>query len=363
MRIQCKYRGLRGFIKVYESALRYRYMITEKALYKARALAFWEKHGLKATLDAFNAKRRTLFLWKKQFNEGGRLVQALTEKKKAPRRKRVRQWPEGVLAEIKRLRFIHPNLGKDKLYPELELFCHEQDLPCPKPVTIGRIVKDLGGLRMFPHKVSFLGKVKERKRYEKMRKPKGFKALYPGHCVALDTVEKRLVDGSRRYLITFEDLYTRFGFAWSTTSHASLAAQEFFSLCLKAFPFPITFVLTDNGSEFAKYFAQELRRLHLTHYHTYPRTPKMNAHCERFNRTVQEEFANYHLPQLKDPKAFNRHLMGYILWYNTRRVHRAFKNRQSPVQFMASIPITQLPQECKQGWAHTISGFFLAVLL
>jgi transposase InsO family protein len=328
-------------------------MITDKALYKARALAFWEKHGLKAALDAFKAKRRTLFLWKKQFNEGGRTIHALAEGSKTPKRKRVRQWPEEIIAEIKRLRFIHPNLGKDKLYPELKLFCQQQNLRCPKPITISRIIKDLGGLRMFPQKVNFLGLVKERKKYKKMRKPKGFKALYPGHCVALDTIEKRLLGNIRRYVITFEDLHTRYCFAWSTVSHASLAAQEFFNLCLKVFPFPITFVLTDNGSEFAKCFAQELRRLHLTHYHTYPRTPKMNAHCERFNRTLQEEFMNYHIPELKDPKIFNRHLMGYLLWYNTRRVHHAFKNQLSPVQYMSSIPITRLPEECKQGWAHT----------
>ena len=32
---------------------------------------------------------------------------------------------------------------------------------------------------------------------------------------------------------------------------------------------------SDNGSEFMKHFDQELRRLHNTHWHTYPRTPKM----------------------------------------------------------------------------------------
>jgi len=47
-----------------------------------------------------------------------------------------------------------------------------------------------------------------------------------------------------------------------------MAAKEFFNLCLKVFPFLITFVLTNNGSEFAKHFAEELKKLHLTHHHT-----------------------------------------------------------------------------------------------
>jgi transposase InsO family protein len=161
---------------------------------------------------------------------------------------------------------------------------------------------------MYPAKISHFGKIKPAKRRIILRKPGGFEAEYPGHCVALDTIEKH-VWGRRYYVITFEDLYTRFSFAWETTSHASLAAKEFFGLCLKVFPFPIAFVLTDNGSEFMKHFDEELRRLHMIHYHTYPKTPKMNAHCERFNRTIQEEFVDYHTSDLKTPEVFNAKLI------------------------------------------------------
>ena len=96
--------------------------------------------------------------------------------------------------------------------------------------------------------------------------------------------------------------------------------KEFFGYCLRVFPFPVAFVLTDNGSEFAKHFSEELKRLHLTHYHTYPKTPKMNAHVERFNRTIQEEFANYHIGALLEPDVFNRKLIDWLVWYNTVRV-------------------------------------------
>jgi hypothetical protein len=54
--------------------------------------------------------------------------------------------------------------------------------------------------------------LKKVNRQKIQRIPKDFKALYPGHLVALDTVE-RFVHGLRRYVITFEDIYTRFGFA------------------------------------------------------------------------------------------------------------------------------------------------------
>lgn len=350
-----KYRGIKGFVRLYNDGLRYRYMITESALKKAKILAFWEKHGLEATLEAFEVKRRTLFAWKKKWLEGGRKPEALNEKSKAPRTKRKRLWPEEAIAEIKRIRWDHPNLGPEKLYPELEKFCLKNNLPCPKPKTIGRLIQDLGGLRMYPAKISHFGKIKKVNRQKVLRKPRDFQAEYPGHCVALDTIEKH-VWGRRYYVITFEDLYTRFSFAWETTSHASAAAAEFFKLCLKVFPFPIVFVLTDNGSEFMKHFDEELRRLHLIHYHTYPKTPKMNSHCERFNRTIQEEFVDYHISDLPTPEVFNRKLIDWLIWYNTDRVHYAFQNKLSPVQFMLQLPqlaIAKMPAECKSGWPYT----------
>jgi len=356
--IRCTYTGIRGFLKAYERGLRYRYMITDKAKHKLKVLIFWEKHGLKAALDAFSVKRRTLFLWKRQFRTGGRIAEALNEHSTAPKKKRVRLWPEEIIAEIKRLRWEHPNLGKDKIHPVLKTFCLQNNLSCPTISTIGRMIHDCGGLRMFPQKVSHFGKIKPLKRRKILRKPKDLQALYPGHIAAFDTVE-RFVSGLRRYVITFEDIYTRFGFAWATTSHASQAAKEFFDYCRLVFPYSFTFVLTDNGSEFAKHFSEELKRLHLTHYHTYPRTPKMNAHVERFNRTIQEEFVDYHASELITPRIFNNKLLDWLIWYNTERVHHAFQNQLSPVQFILSLNPQKLPQECNGGWTHTISGFLL----
>jgi len=363
----CKYTGIKGFLTVYEDGLRYRYMITAKAKDKAKVLVFWEKHGLAATMDAFPAKRSTLFEWKKKFKEGGGKLEALNEKKRAPKTKRKRIWPPEVIREIKQLRQEHPNLGADKTYPLLLKFCGKQDLKCPQPRTIARIIADdPEKMRIFPKKVSHFGKISPIKRQKVLRKPKDLKPEYPGHLIALDTIEK-IVSGNRRYVITFEDIYTRFSFAWSTKSHASKAAEEFFGLCLKAFPYSFNFlwVLTDNGSEFKKHFSERLKELHLTHYHTYPKTPKMNAHVERFNRTIQDEFIDYFTYLLINPDEFNRRLIDYLIFYNLDRVHFAFRNKLSPVQFMIqwqerqlfanqlSMPNFKIPQESRIGWHYT----------
>lgn len=333
----------KGFVRLYRYAVRFRTMISEQAIRRVKILAFWERHGLSATMEAFNVKRRTLFSWKKRITEG-KNIEALNNRSRTPRRRRKRLWPIAVIDEIKRMRNIHPNLGKDKLYMPIRKFCEQRKLAVPRISTIGRLIKDLGGLRKYPLKITY-----SKPKKKVLRKPKGLKAEYPGHVVALDTIE-RFVNGCRRYVITFEDIYTRFAFAWATTSHASLAAKEFFDYCRMVFPVPFTFVLTDNGSEFQKHFSQELNRLHLVHYHTYPRMPKMNAHCERFNRTIQEEFIDYHAYDLMNPDLFNQKLMEWLIWYNTERPHYIFGNRLAPLQFMLSL--TQ-SQKCNYTWTHT----------
>lgn len=352
MRIFNKLKDTRGFVTTWRYAVKYWHMITDKAKHKTRVLAFWQKHGLKAALDAFPHKRSTLFLWKKKLKQGNGRLESLNDRSKAPVIRRKRLWSQAVINEIKRLRQTNPNLGKDKIYPLLKEFCESKSFKCPMSSTIGRIIgDDPDKMRIFPVKVSHFGKIKPIKRQAVLRKPKGLKAEYPGQVVALDTIE-RFVHGLRRYIITFEDIHSRFGFAWSTTSHASLAAQEFFQYCLKVFPYPIAFILTDNGSEFKKHFSEELKRLHLIHYHTYPKMPKMNAHCERFNRTIKEEFVDYHAYSLINPNSFNLKLMDWLIWYNTKRVHHTFQNKLSPLQYIMSLQ-TAKPLESKMGWTYT----------
>lgn len=356
MRIFSINRGVKGSRTLQEYAIRFAYMISEEAKRRAKVLTFWQTHGLAATVDAHDVGRRTLFAWKRKLTEGRGKLEYLNPGSRRPKVVRKRLWSVAIIEEIKRLRYDHPNLGKEKLHPLLATFCKQKRLPCPKIRTIGRLIVDLGGLRIAPQRITGTGRITKINRQKSERKPHGFEARYPGHCVAFDTFEEH-INGSRRYVITFVDLYTRFGFALGTTSHASLAASEFFEIVRKIFPFPFAYVLTDNGSEFKKHFGEAIRSLHLTHYKTRPKTPKQNAHCERFNRTVQEEYANYHRGELLvDIPAFNRGLAEWSLWYNTKRVHFAFDNKLSPMQFMLSLPLSTLPVECKHGWPHTDNG-------
>lgn len=296
------------------------------------------------------SENEPFIIGKKQLREGGGQIEALNEKSKRPHCFRKREWPQVVRQEIKRLRAEHPNIGPDKIAKLLEPFGIQQNLPCPKARTVARIIADAPDkMRVFPVKVYHNGRTALRKRAKKARKPKYFTADHPGHCGAFDTIE-RFIHGCRRYVLTFTDVYSRFSFALATTSHASLAAKEFFTVIRQVFPYSLDYVLTDNGSEFMKHFDAEIRRLHQVHWHTYPKQPKMNPHEERFNRTIQEEFVDYHEPELLEPAVFNEKLIDYLTWYNTERPHWSL-DLKSPIQFL----IETNPQLCKMYWRDTSS--------
>ena len=347
---------IKGFYRIASYALRMEQQ-NETARQRVNILRFWSKHGLEATQEAFGVSRRTLYRWSKQLHDLSGHEIALIPRSRAPVGRRKRHWPPVIVAEIRRLRRQYPNLGKEKLPPLLEPFCQTRQLPCPSARTIGRLIADAPDrMRAVLPRLNAKGKRLATRRPQRARKPKGFKVNAPGQCVALDTVE-RFRDGMRRYVITFKDLYSRFAFAWATNSRASHAAREFFSMAQTVFPYPIQHVLSDNGSEFLKDFKVELERLNIQHFHTYPKTPKMNAHCERFNRSIQEEFVDYHEDILfTDLDAFNHRLTDYLIWFNGQRPHWALKRKTSTGQTQLLSPLqfllhNQFP--CHMYWPHT----------
>ena len=141
--------GLEGFVTCYNRAVRWEHM-TNKAKKKFEILVFGEKHGLAATMDAFKVSRRTLFVRKKRRRDGGGKPTALEEKSRVPAHRRTRAWPLEMLEETKRLRMAHPNLGKEKLHILLTRSCRRNALPAPSASAVGRLIHDLGGLRIFP---------------------------------------------------------------------------------------------------------------------------------------------------------------------------------------------------------------------
>jgi transposase InsO family protein len=122
--------------------------------------------------------------------------------------------------------------------------------------------------------------------------------------------------------------FSDFAFALGTSHLSSQKALLAWQLHQCLFPAPVQRVLSDNGQEFARHFHKTLLDQRIEHWHTFPRTPKMNAHCERFNRTVQEEFLDVHEELLfYDLPQFNLRLLDWLAWFNSERPHHALQLR------------------------------------
>ena len=332
MKVIYQYKWVKGSRMLYDYANKHNHMITTKAEQRHKILLFWRHYGLKATHDAFKVSRSTLYQWWKIYHESGYVLASLNPGSQAPIKRRKRIVDPKIIAEIKRLRLeVCPNMGKDKIKIFLDQFCKKKNLKTISSSTIGRIIKDK---KIYHHrqKVSHFGKVKTVKRTKKLRKPKDFTADDIGDLIEIDTIVK-FNWSIKRYIITAVDINTRYTFAWEYKKANSQNAMDFFQKLEQIFPYQIKRVQTDNGSEFHKYFKKYLKEQNITHYWNYPSQPYKNGHIEKYNRTIQDEFIDQHSVLLEDPKMFNRKLMDYLIWYNTKRPHWSLK-LQSPVDYL-----------------------------
>src|SRR5438034_3113598 len=108
MRVQHVGYQMRGFYRWADYALRWG-MIATDAQRRLQILDFWQRHGLAAAHEAFTISRRTLYLWRAKLTAEGGNVAALVPGSTAPKHRRRRQWPAALVAEIRRLRTLHPN--------------------------------------------------------------------------------------------------------------------------------------------------------------------------------------------------------------------------------------------------------------
>jgi len=78
----------------------------------------------------------------------------------------------------------------------------------------------------------------------------------------------------------------------------------------------------DGGSEFRKQFEEECQRREILLFELPPRSPKLNGHVERANRTHREEF--YEVEEIElSLEEHNKQLERWEYVYNHIRPHQA----------------------------------------
>lgn len=154
--------------------------------------------------------------------------------------------------------------------------------------------------------------------------------LNPGALIQLDTVHILAPDGTRIYIYTLIDLFSRWAYAEAVEKIGAKESIKFVKQALKKASFPFEMIQTDNGSEFSIGFTHAMLRIKIKHRHSRVRQSNDNAHIERFNRTVQEECLDRTTHTIFD---FRKSLREYLPYYNNERSHMGI-NYQTPLEVL-----------------------------
>jgi len=298
-----------------------------------RIAEFGIKHGYKAAVDAFMISKSTYYNYARLYKSNQKTNHIIRLRSKRPINVRKATWDKRIIQFIRNIRTDYPNIGKSKIKFYLDEFCMSTGI---KSIATGTIQNIINSHQNKLRTKNF--KLMPRRRENVVRKPANYRPRKSGECIALDSMEFRM-DGKKKYVVVAQDEATNLLFAYGTSSHTSRATKEILDKAHDYLPWKeFNTILTDNGSEFCKDFAKYLKQNNITHYHTYPKTPKQNARCERVNRTIQDEFMIKHGNLLFDDiTLFNKKLARYLYWFNFKRVHYRFSNKMTPFQYHLQI--------------------------
>ncbi len=171
--------------------------------------------------------------------------------------------------------------------------------------------------------------------------------LIPGEKVQIDVKEvpyhclkgSVLRDGKHLYQWTAIDECTRLRFVYGFEEHTPENSVRFLNMLVKAFPFKIQTVQTDNGTEFTykfisdtelSSFEKELSALRIKHILIPPRTPWHNGKVERSHRNDQRYF--YDWEKFGSVEELNVKLKEHLEWSNHKTMRTL--DRKSPIQLL-----------------------------
>ncbi len=143
-----------------------------------------------------------------------------------------------------------------------------------------------------------------------------------GSLVQVDT-KYFYVLNKKFYIFSAIDCKSRYGFIYCYKTISSASGKDFIKRVRQYFPFPISAINTDNGSEYLLSFHKEIESWGIPHFFTNPHCPKQNGRVERLRQTAEYEYFNYQDDLLDDLEMINQKCIEFNTKYNTKRFHRS----------------------------------------
>lgn len=307
--------------------------MSEAARDRLRWLKAWQRlrsegYSAQKAADILRLPRSTLYRWQKRLDKRGLI--GLEDGDRRPKRVRRPQWSPELAEAVRRLREEHPGMGKEKLWVLLQREGTQTSIS-----TIGRILKRLKarGVLLEPPRNGITKRKRRLVRPYATRKPKEYRAQKPGDLVQVDTLDVRPLSNVHFKQFTARDMKSRWDVIEAYRSATAGNARKFLEALIKRAPFPIRGIQVDGGSEFMAQFEQACAEKNIYLFVLPPRSPKLNGHVERAQRTHTEEFYDLYMGDL-DLKSVNEALREWELFYNTVRPHHSL-DLMTPEEYLS----------------------------
>jgi transposase InsO family protein len=281
------------------------------------------------TCRHFGISRDTFYRWKRRFDATG--PGGLEDGSRRPKRVRKPTWSKALQEAVLELR-QGTGWGKDKL----AVILNQHGWHCSTSM-VGRILSNLsksGRLVEAPCRDPWMPRRAFRRPYG-VRKPKDYLPKAPGDIVQIDTAQVTIEEGLTFKHFTACDVFSRWQVLEAHSRATAHAAAGFLHTVLERMPFPVRAIQVDGGSEFMAQFETACEDRGIRLFVLPPRSPKLNGHVERSQRTHRQEF--YRRVQLPASlKLINKALRR---WENVHNCHRPHQGLQfkTPQAFLNEL--------------------------
>lgn len=262
--------------------------ITQTIKYRQSLIGYAQKHGVTKAAIKYNTNRQYIYRWKNRYD--GTLA-SLCNRSRRPKF-HPNQHTEEELSLISNMRRRNMHTGLVVFWVKLRQRGYARSIS-----GLYRVLKRDGKLTVKLPNPKYIPKP-----YEQM--------LYPGQRVQIDVKHVPLscvagdIKGQKLYQYTAIDEFSRYRYVEAFEECNTYSSSVFLDNLIKAFPFQIECVQTDNGFEFTKRFGGDkscpslfeanLNQRNIMHKLIRPFTPRHNGKVERSHRKDNEYFYASH---------------------------------------------------------------------
>ena len=273
--------------------------ITQDVLFRLSVVNYAKKHGVTKAARRYKTNRQYVYRWLNRY-DGSR--ESLQDRSRRPHHHPNEHTPE----ELKLIRDMHrrnPEAGLVVFWVKLRQRGYTRSIS-----GLWKAMKRMELVSVKPPNPKYVSKPYEQMMYPGQRVQVDVKFV-PAACLVGE------VEGEKYYQYTAIDEFSRYRYLEAFEEHNTYTSAVFVEHMLKAFPFPVECVQTDNGVEFTKkygksenptpsHFERYLEEHGIRHKLIRPFTPRHNGKVERSHRKDNEYFyATHRFYSFEDFKA------------------------------------------------------------